>query len=528
MGAVAVVTILAIATQQRITLPSAPLADPDSWGYIGPAHHHEVGGGFPQTYGRGFLYPSFVHVIAKLGGSLSSVVLVQHGLGLLGGLAFWAAWIRLRRLLPPTLTIGLLHGTLGLCALGFYLLNNKLVFYEHSLRPEGLFSFVACLALWLTVRCFTLVPAAPASVLAAGLLATAHLVLHRLHPSFTLAAVACLLPPLASMVVARVAWWKPAAVLALMAIGHLALARLETVVYSSRDTTGRIFGAMTLFAFHADLSREALRAELSAPRADAPPRTLIEDSIRLIDEEIARTTREGRSHSTLAYNADRLIYNGASVCSLVRNHYQDHPEAIHDFFLHYFLTGVRLRPDWYLAKIGRNLELAYAPGSAKLFTCISPHIDMARELAYSEQSLIKDYPEFIRSKLGREYARALNIAPRTPPQWSLPPLQLAIARLGPGYLPLVAASLCAALAMAARPAWRRSPDLARLRAHAAVTLAILAYNAVLSLTIAMISSQDNNRYSENQFAFSIFGWFAAALFLVHVIATVWPRQSHQS
>src|SRR6266550_3754266 len=57
---IALALIVLLAAYERFHLPPSPLADPDSWGYLGPAVLKLGGEGFQHTYSRNFLYPGFL------------------------------------------------------------------------------------------------------------------------------------------------------------------------------------------------------------------------------------------------------------------------------------------------------------------------------------------------------------------------------------------------------------------------------------------------------------------------------------
>ncbi|MEO6846344.1 MAG: hypothetical protein ABI254_03740, partial [Chthoniobacterales bacterium] len=78
----------------RQSVPSVPLADPDSWGYLSPALSWLGGAGFIQTDGRGFLYPAILAAILKCGAGFSAITLCQQSLGLLGALVIWMIFTR--------------------------------------------------------------------------------------------------------------------------------------------------------------------------------------------------------------------------------------------------------------------------------------------------------------------------------------------------------------------------------------------------------------------------------------------------
>jgi hypothetical protein len=139
----------------RTRIPIIPLADGDTWGYLRPALFWLSGFGFPQTYGRDWLYPALLAGILKVGGDFSAITYVQRFLGLSGIMVFWLAWRSWFRLLPARRSAWrstCLVVTLMLLAL--YALNPDEALLENSIRPEGVLAFFELLYLYCLISFF--------------------------------------------------------------------------------------------------------------------------------------------------------------------------------------------------------------------------------------------------------------------------------------------------------------------------------------------------------------------------------------
>jgi hypothetical protein len=493
-----------------------PFADPDAWGYIGPAVTAPLDGHFIQIYGRGFLYPSFVRVALAATGSFTGLVTLQHIIGLIGALCFWMAWRESQKKLPPDSVLSILHTATGLVAIAAYTLSNKLMFYEHSLRPEAIFPAFAAFTLWLLVRCFTLDRPSPALGRTVAGLGVMHAVLFCLHPSFGFAAAGCLVPVWVKLGLSSASTWRKILAVAALPLGILGLHVLENAVYSKRDSTGRIFGSMTMFAFNADIVAMEIDADLSRPGTAAYPDEVLQNCSRLMHANFERTLREGRTHDSLPYRPDEMIYSRDSVVSYLREYWHDDPDKLNTFFHHYFFRGILHHPVIYAAKIGRGLNIPYG-SSASLMAYVSPRIDVIHELNYTQESLVDAYPRLKEYPPGHAYASELAATPRTEQAENEEAVQLAVYGLRRFYSPLGAFCL-AALAGAAVAAARttaRQTHWRGLRDHAALVATLFSYNFLLSLMFAMVSAMDNIRYTENQLVFTLFSFFSGVMLVLH-------------
>jgi hypothetical protein len=132
----------------RRDLPSVPIPDSDSWGYVSPALSWLGGAGFQQSEGRDWLYPAILAVILKLGGDFSAIVRVQQCLGLLAAPIMWSSFrIWLSLFCEQRVFLYLMTAPLGLTAVYLYVLNPSLALFDISVRPEGVLPFFTLLYL---------------------------------------------------------------------------------------------------------------------------------------------------------------------------------------------------------------------------------------------------------------------------------------------------------------------------------------------------------------------------------------------
>jgi hypothetical protein len=126
----------------RARLPTIPLADGDTWGYLNPALSWLSGSGFKETNERDWFYPALLAAILRLSGQFNAIVYVQRFLGLSGVLLFWLSWRRwLRFLAAPSFRFRIVSSVVALSLLSLYALSPQQALFENSIRPEGMLAF---------------------------------------------------------------------------------------------------------------------------------------------------------------------------------------------------------------------------------------------------------------------------------------------------------------------------------------------------------------------------------------------------
>ncbi len=126
----------------RSRLPSVPIPDPDTWGYLNPALSWLDGAGFQQTYGRDWFYPAILAAILKFGGDFSWIVRIQEILGLAAGVLMWATfrlWLAFFNV--STIFTRIVSLAIGSLPILIYLLSPNEALFEIAIRPEGVLAF---------------------------------------------------------------------------------------------------------------------------------------------------------------------------------------------------------------------------------------------------------------------------------------------------------------------------------------------------------------------------------------------------
>ncbi len=359
-----VVCLLAVAAWLRFTLPAVPFADLDTWGYLCPGLKWFGSGVFEQANGRSLFYPLFVAGLLKTTGSFSAIPLVQHGLGVGSGLIWWTLWRGFVRWLPPGFSRSWIAPFLGLAGLAVYLLGAQAIYFEHSIRPEGVFPFFALAHLAALFGCVRRVLEATGWVLTGlGALALSlDGVLLSLKPSWGFAA---LVAPavLAGCFFLRSAKRNRPALAAAFGLGFLAVGALHGVIpkalHWKPDITSRLFLPHTLVSVHADKIVAASEEVALEPRElefFGRLKTALQD---------ARSGNGGQPYLTLGFNPDFIMYQSAVFPSL--SVVPDTVEARRAYLLHIYFRSLQLRPWDFAVKWHRELLYLYRPEHRHLF-----------------------------------------------------------------------------------------------------------------------------------------------------------------
>jgi hypothetical protein len=511
-----VILLLAYGGWIRFSLPAVPFADPDSWGYVGPTVKAALEGEFTQVNGRDFIYPLLVRAALSATASFQMLVRVQHLFGLVGAGLFALAWAKTRRLLPASPTMVWIHDAIGLLALACYVLNNELIFYEHSLRPEAIFSAVACATLWCVVTAGTADSKSAAFVRSALGLAALHAILFMLHPSFGWAAGAGLVPVWLRAIRGHLPARKVGLILVALPAAFLGLRAADHLIFARPDLQGGIFGPMELFSFNADVVEVQMQRELAPGGRPAYPPDVLRGCLERFAANRELTQRLGRPDPSLDYYPDNLLYDKNSVCHYLFGIFHDDPARLNRFFLHYFAEGVLHSPGLYLAKIGRSLAVAYGPQVSLVSYLCADHIDITHQLEYSEETLFGARPQMNVYGPGVAYREILRRTPRRPQAVDAHWAQSLLARGQVLYRPaLLLSGLIFLFGL-----WGRRSLARPLLLSATLAVTLFAYNFFICLTVAMINVLDNVRYSQNQAAFTIFALANGVMLIAHFVYCV--------
>lgn len=504
---IAAAALLVWAGWRRFQLPQEPIIDPDIEGYLGPAISALGGKGFVHLMGRSFPYPAFVYLILRVFGDFRAIAVAQHLLGMAAGGLVLLAWSAAGALVPEGGIPKPLFRFMGLGPAYIYLGSATAISFEHQIRPEAIFSFLAILNIWLSLRFLEsrFVRRRESFIWLGALNVFVSVLMYLAKPSFGFATLFCTLPVWLSLILPG-ASRRQTATLGVAAIlpAFLFLILPEQVLKKS-DPGATLFLPETLISAHAAPILEQMTEDLAGKGLVPEPRNILQAARNMLAAELATASRltAAQADNSLGYKPDYLIleylqYDSSSFCVRFPSEMHLSNREMADFCMTWYLRALSHHPGLLAAQakaqlaifyarknpvywLGRNLNLSalqygrvaglmaltsqFAPGNAT----IHRYIETCERLA-GESVAIPQAPRFV------EWLRMLSSH----------------------YLDLLWVALLCPLLLLSR----------RLRAHflwavAAVWL-VYSYNFGNCLTIAVVHSLEVTRYVRIQLIFTVF------------------------
>ncbi len=384
--------ILILAAGARAAIPPVPIAEPDTWGWLGAGLGWISNLGFKEVFEREWLYGAFLAGCLKFGGSFAGIVVIQQSLGVIGGAVAFLTWRVWLGILNPAPAWNLVASAVGLGVVWLNLLDTHLLSLEISLRPEAIlmpvaFAQLACITLfsffWWT--CPRRLPA----ILFGALAPPLAYALYVLKPNWALAVPLTLLP----LGFALVDWQRWAldlrGLLAPVLGGILALACvwLPGKLIFERPDQKRLVLPMTLLTIHADVVLKSLR---SSPLPGLP-----EGTIDLLEKEFEAAKTQNNYYRRLGFDPDYIMYRSSLFPWLERKHGFTR-EQIASFCTQSYLNAWKTHPVDMMAKIFRQFDYFLRPDEA---TFTRKRLNLGKFYAHSESL----YPR----ELGQEYSAAV-------------------------------------------------------------------------------------------------------------------------
>ena len=378
--------VFGVAAWQRFSLPLDPIADPDTWGYLGPALSKLAGSGFTHE-GRNFVYPAFLYFLLRVAGDFRAIVAVQHILGLGAGALMLGAWLSVRQLArAPALPLSV-HQWLGLLPVAIYLFAADTIRFEMELRPEGVCGFLGMLDVFLTVRfceLFFLRGDRRKATRCAVALTFVAVLFGSVRPSFWLPALSSLIP-VAVFLVQRGAGGKIAVIAG--AVASVILLVVPERVLARGDDVDLAFLPTLLFAQHADIIRDQIAEDLAHDSPVPYPREFLQRVHASLAREIERSLQSGRSYPSLGFDPEYLMYDPDSIDAQLRREFGDDVDRLCEFYRFYYKRTVLHRPGPMLTKVFRQIGIFYGPRSVAYNW--GRFIDLAADYAASLKELQK-------------------------------------------------------------------------------------------------------------------------------------------
>jgi len=486
--------IFAVAARGRFGLPPEPVMDPDSFGYLNATLTWLHGNGFWQGEGRAHLYPFFLWAIILSTKGFPAITSIQHGIGILSGIAWCWAWWLWVSFLPAGFVRRWLCPALGLAALSLYMWGTRTILFEHMIRPEAVFPFVGalqmafCLAFakarWMGGGRNALVVSAAAGIVAGGIALN-------LKPSWGFAG----LVPLALVVVSL---WRATPATRLRSllgvclgflIASVPLVLLPSLAGWKKDKASRTFLPGTLASVHAGMIAKSL--------GERARRGLLDPEEMRFAEDFSRTVREATLHNksfpVLGWDCDFIFYRSGLFARLPHGA-NTSPETLRSYLLGLYFQALADQPLAFAGKWGRELRLAYCPAPMDLFRpklCPRRYYQETDDLLKNRRAEIGGHlPGDWKTGWETYWNRCRELAATSPNDGVI------TRRISPGVIKFAAAALLPSLlflpAFAGLVFLRRGMET--LRPAAAASLIVAAVSFAAAMTVAIVHSFDLNRY----------------------------------
>jgi hypothetical protein len=529
----------------RFSLPLAPFADADYYGYLGPAIVTLSGGTFKHLISREFVYPLFVLVTLFVGGDFHALPICQHLLGLATAVFLFAAWQELLALNPShsirdykqkpghrkfkLFAAAIASECLGLLLASLYLGWRETIFLEHTIRPEGIFPFFAATSIWLNLR-FIRFFWRERQVYVASIIGAVHLfvsgVLLLLRPSFGLATIFINVP------LAIAVWQQSRQKLhlfvqptAIAIIAVLLLLFLPEYVLRRHDRlAARLLPSIRLYT-HANLVLHEMEKDLAPgnqPRYDRTMLQAIHD--RLAAAYAAAQSPQNRPWPKLGFNPDYMYLEKRVFEPFYSISDRTKDQELRRFCNHYFFCAALHQPGPMAAKIGLQLTFFYSFDTR--FPALGSWLHSNQTAAsindlYARELRSFEHPSHLRQKMeGLDIGRRHLAECRRLAKSGMPVRDSIFANnlrecIRAVYTWVAVAALGLALLCLTLPRVRASCYL-----NAGSTLLLYSYNLGNCLTIATVFYLGNPRYLNGQEAFTMFAEFAGLLLIFGTLHSI--------
>lgn len=518
--AIALCVVLLMAIHLRFfKMPRTPITDRDTWGYFHPALAVFFNGTFEQSE-RQFLYPGFTLLVMRAKQNVDFLAAVQSVIGLIGGAFLWLAWMKLRRFFAPErfaiFGVAFAHALLGILMIAVYLLSLRRVVLEHTIRPEAIFPSVSAFLLWLSLvfldEAFLKKKRTALLWLQGTLILFASSVLYLLKPQWGVSLIFAALPLVVVFFAGsyRVKFAMIAAAIAGVALSYFALFLPEEKLNEKFNARTMPFLPTLMFCIHANIIYPELLRDIESP---SPPYDRAFLQAVADDVKYALTNPPGVGvYPSLGFDPDYIIYRSKAM-RLMESHFDGDPKGYGKFCEHYYFMAVRHQPLAMVKKVLGELRLFYRL-RGNVTDCLKNFVYTVRysyslNLLDNSTTISPDVQKWDVLKRYRDEVAALADSEERVHEHKL--VTMLQKFLDVTYLLVLFAFVVIGLIF--RKMRTVSPTLFSLP-PLFVGLWLFSFNFGLTLTTALTHSMKVSRYTDVQFAFTVFSYFAAALWIV--------------
>lgn len=524
---IALAIVLLSGLAARYSAPSAPIYDRDTWTYLSPSAHLLASGQLVKSY-RSFPYPATLYVILATFHNFTAITFFQAILGMLGGWFLWLSWLKLKEWFPfERAGLDLIWQAMGVVMLFGYLVARSPIILEHTIRPESTFPFLAALQLYLSLSYLSAAfkggHRKKSGFFCAGLVFVS-LLMYLWRPNWALAL------PFSVAPVAAVWWYQPLprfkTVLAAFTGAALFLLLFwvpEAVLTHKFCRKERPFVPSLLLSIHAKPIRKVVADELEG-RAPSPyDKALLKEVQDALDYAFSGPP-EAEAYPSLGFDPDYLLYRSPilnRISSVLGS------EHFPSFCFHFYLQAWRRYPSDMAGKILTEMHLFYGtagkehtPGRGRRVS-VSQRYNLKSRYEQASTLLSKADPAFTQLPLVRRYAEALDQLKTKETILKQPKrLVILVRAIDSSYIFVLGAYLvfaCVGLL---------TKRLKEFRPIILLGLWCFSFNFGMTLTTSVVHSMKIGRYTEMQYQFTVFSFFAAgAIMVLLAIQKLVPKAS---
>jgi hypothetical protein len=456
-----------------------------------------------------------VYLLVRAFGDFRAITVAQHLLGMLAGGMFLLTWRRIHDFIPSARLPHPIYRCLGLFAVAIYMFSREPLYFEMSIRPEGICGFLISINLYFVIQfaacCFLEGRRTAAVIYGIGVVFSS-ILLASVKPSFWLTAIVALLP--VGIFFFRRGWFSQKIVLAGGAAVSAALLLLPGHILIHKNKVHECFLPAELFVIHANLIRDQMAADLE-PGAKTPyPREWLGHVHAALKAEIVKSITKGPvNFPTLGFDPDYLMFNRTSIESQLRKEFGNNSSALCAFYWFYYWRIWRQRPLLVVKKIAREIAIFYAP------KCPAYRLGKSRSLSKEYGVSVTSLGSKSRNQIWAAYPPAVDfirraelLARSAPVAVQSAYIRRPLGILAATYLPLLLIAVALSALVLLRATLRK-----RLGYLVALVLFMYSYNLANCLEVAVIHSLQNSRYATVQMYFVILAQFLAILLIIDVL-----------
>jgi len=539
--------IIILGILSRFQISIVPFSTMDTWGFLKPALALNKNHQLERLFGRPIFYPIFLSIILKLFNNLNAISLVQHLLGIFGGIILLLTWRRINKLLPPTPGIQITFDCIGLAMLANYFFNIDMIMYEHTIISEAIYNFlmiclVSLIVLWFESRKNRNFKGE--AWLSISMLFYA-VFLFSFQPRFGLAIIIPITLTTISILSSRQKSLAKILTIVLLACAVLLVLYIPNKYAARTDLLSKTLTSEIVLGNYAPIVAEQINDDInkSPDLTVRYDKTLLKEFYLRLKSDIDTTKGVIK---LLGYDCGGITWNGASRWLAER--LDSAPEKIINFNYYYTISAILNHPYDFIKRMMLQLSVVYSLDSPVMVSN-----RLAEAIPYWEYSKKSIYsPWWFKSnfKYYREVARESKIILLESPLMRkyYVDLEQSINNLGSNYSPIIGRSIPPSFLsfFHAKPKYILPifvifftlitifyyikvfrPITKQLNSYIGIISVTILIQLLMHLSIATAINLEDHRYIHDHYSFLIFNYYGCVtLFFISGLSWVHSRKKN--